>query len=101
VLFDNLLGYGQAQATPSLGAGSRFVHTVEAIEDVLLFGWSDAHACVFNLYDGARSLGSRRDPNRTLRAIVLDGVVDQVGDDLLDASGIPFRLEYLRRAEPL
>src|SRR5580658_2853497 len=74
-LFDGVLDDGQAQAGAAQGARSRFVDTIEALEDARqILGW-DADARVADQDVDLSVPGSHFDLDFTARPVKLDGVI--------------------------
>src|SRR5207237_9065679 len=85
---DEGLGDGQTEAGAGYFLRPALVDAVEAVEDPLLLLGGDAVAVVGHPYDGGIAGSGQPDVHR-LAATVLDGVVEQVREDLLQAQGIP------------
>src|SRR5438034_5379854 len=52
LVLDGPFGNGEAQAVSALGPGTGFVHSIEALEDLLLMLRRDARPLVGNFNDG-------------------------------------------------
>src|ERR1017187_1347448 len=83
----------QAEPVAALGTGPGFVGTVEALEDVREVLGCNALARIGDLEQDAGVVGFQGDPNLALLAVELDGVRQQVGDDLAEALGVALALD--------
>src|SRR5208337_503575 len=81
-LFDRMLDDGEAQAGAAHGARSRFVNAIEALEDARqVLGW-DSDAGVADQDADLSVLRSHFDLHFAIWAIELDGVIEQIDEDL-------------------
>lgn len=75
---------GQSQAGPADLAASSFIDPVKALEDMLFIFFADADAAVFDRDHQQVLLPADQDIHRAAFMIVLDGIADEVADQLLD-----------------
>ncbi len=81
-------GYGQAEATASRVLRARTVDTIEALEDPLALILGDAGARVLDGDADEGGIGPDAHPNLAPLGAILDGVRDEVVDDLAEAQTI-------------
>ena len=84
----------QSKAGPASFAGPAFVDPVEAFEDALSLILRDPDAAVLHGEEGAGVFLSRPDQDGPVFPVVLDGILDQVFEELLQE--IPVRGPSLR-----
>src|SRR5918998_2849115 len=107
VHLDDLLAYGQPQAAPPGRAGAVLVHPVEPLEELGELLLRDTDAGVPPLHGQRRGVLFYRHVHAPPRLGVLDGVVQQVEEDLVellgvaDAPALTGLIEVDRYAEPL
>ena len=86
--FDEVLGDGEAEAGAADFAEAGDVHAVEAFEDARLVGLGDADAGVGDGEGDFVGVGGGADHNLAARGSVLDGVVEQVLENLREAAAV-------------
>src|ERR687893_1359921 len=107
VHLDDLLADGEPQAAPPGRAGAILVHPVEPLEELVQLFLRDTDAGVPHLYGQRRVVLYYRDIHASPRVGVLDGVVQQVEEDLVELLGVADApvlariVEVDRDAEPL
>src|SRR5205807_7729194 len=88
VRLGEMLDDGEAQAAAALVAGAALVHPVEALEDASQRLRRDADAGVADLDQRVAALPRQAQQHLAARPVVLDGVVEQVEEQPLDAVGV-------------
>jgi hypothetical protein len=78
----------QAQAVATLDAGAGLVHAIEPFKQVRDVFRGDALAGVGHGKEDSVALGASREADFPLVAVEVDGVGQQVCDDLADALGV-------------
>ena len=76
---------GKTQTCPSAVPRARAIYAVEAIKDVFLFFWSNAHPCIDDLYLSLSAVLAEFYLHLSTGAIVADGVFDQIVEHLAKA----------------
>jgi len=79
---------GQAKSGAAIGAGAGFVSAVKALEDVRGFLSGNSHAGVGNCEQSDSIFGSRADADFAVWLVIVNGVGDEVGDDLAELVGV-------------
>ena len=79
---------GQTKSGASVGAGAGFVSAVKALEDVRDFLRGNSHAGVGNLEHSGAVFGAGADADFAVRLVIVNGVGDEVGDDLAEVVGV-------------
>jgi hypothetical protein len=80
---------GQAQAVAAVAAGGARAEPLEGLEQAVELGCGDDLPGVGHRQDGVTAAGRRGDLDVPAGDVVLDGVVDQVGGQLLDQERVP------------
>ena len=86
--FDEMFGDGKAKAGPPHFPGARDIHAVEAFEDAGLIYLGNANTGVGDGEGDFLSVGGCGNDNPTSRGRVLNGVVQQVLQDLGEAPAV-------------
>src|SRR5271165_4354592 len=86
--FDQVFGDGQAQASPAGLTGTRSVHAIESLENAGLIGLRNADAGIRNGQNHIVTPGVSAKNGLSLRQCVLNGIVQQILQDLLQAASI-------------
>jgi hypothetical protein len=81
-------GADEAEAEAETALGTAFVAAIEAVPDAVLFRDRNAHAVVAEADYEVSVFGAGLDGHLATGGGVLEGVVEQVGEDLAQARGI-------------
>ena len=95
--FDDVLGDGEAEAGAAGFAGAGGVHAIEAFEDAFLIRQRNADAGVGDGDDGFARAGGGADVDVPAWRRVLDGVVEEILENVAEQSGIAADGGKLRR----
>ena len=86
---DDVFHNGEAEAGAALITGAGFIHTVKALEDAIDGFGGNAGAVVLNAdFNLAIFQGAAKHFDGAVEAAVFNGVVHEVGEDLVEAVGI-------------
>src|SRR5215472_8191821 len=86
--FDEMLSDGKAQASAAHFAGPRDIDSIEALEDPGLVYFGNADACVRDGECDFVSVGGGENHNAASRGRVLNGVIEQVLQNLGEAPAV-------------
>ena len=87
-MLDGPFGNGEAQAVSALGPGTGFVHSIEALEDLLLMLRRDARPLVGNFNDGFPVAPGGTDGDVRLRRRVAHRIVNNVQQGLPEQQAV-------------
>src|SRR5918995_4975957 len=88
VHLDDLAADGEPEPTPPGCARAVFVYPVETLEELAQVFWWDADSGVLHLYRQVHNVLLYPDVNTVAGVGVLDGVVQQVEEDLIELLGV-------------